>query len=725
MICLLILVFFFLYQQIFPFPFPDYSGYAGDKLVLTGKVVQKSYQTDNSGCVSCVITLDCVATEDKTISESAKKVRVFTDREPAYGSIVQVRGKLRTFEEARNPGGFDGVRYYATQGLSFDLVCAVLLKESVSHDRLRESIWQLRCKLNEILTDFLSEEDAGIIATMLLGEKSGLDSSTKELFKRNGVVHILTVSGLHISILGMGLYQLLRKLRLPITPSAMFAMFVMLLYGILVGMTASSFRAMFMFAMHLLARVLGRTYDLLTALALAAVLLLFKEPLFFYHSGYLFSFASVFAIGALLPLFSAKKWLQPLTSCLCIYLVTLPIHLGSYYEYPYISFLLNLLVIPLMSVLLELSVCLLVSGVCIPVVGRLFAWPVSWILKLYRGLCHIGDSLSWQNEVLGHSQHWQIIVYVLILALLLVWWNRCREMTELGRNLLLACGLLFLTARFGGTFRITFLDVGQGDCIYVRSEGNRSYLFDGGSTTVSQVGKYRMIPYLKYLGADEIECVFLSHLDEDHICGVVELMENGRENGIRIHAIALPDIADTAKDEAYRELEACAERYGIALHYFHAGMTISEGELQIRCIHPHEGAAANDPNENSLCFLVSNRSVQLLLTGDVTGQGEEQMWQEAVRYLPKNEEQAEADCILIWKIAHHGSKYSTPLKHLQEYPPSFAVISAGAGNTYGHPHSETLNRLQEVGTVVYRTDRSGAVEITVDKGSLLISEYLK
>lgn len=165
---------------------------------LTGKVSQKVYQTDFQGKVVCLVYLTEISCGEVLQAQGVpipEGVRVYVDREPTWGSTVVVKGKLRSYREPTNPGEFDARLYYRTLGLEFDLTQAVILRESVSYDRLRENLWWLRIYLVRQLQRYLREEDASVVSTMLLGEKSTLDAQTRDLFKRNGVIHILTVSG--------------------------------------------------------------------------------------------------------------------------------------------------------------------------------------------------------------------------------------------------------------------------------------------------------------------------------------------------------------------------------------------------------------------------------------------------------------------------------------------------------------------------------------------------
>jgi len=717
MMCLLAVIFLLVYQQLHPYPFPDYSVWERKQLRLTGTVTQKQRQTNEDGTQTYIVYLKHIqvseadegARDEFPIAEGA---RVYLDEEPRCGSVVEVEGKLRTFRQATNPGGFDARLYYRTLGLSFSLTGAELIRESAEYDKFTEALWQWKQDLVTLLASYLRGEDAALVSTMLLGEKANLDAETKNSFQRNGVIHILTVSGLHISILGMGLYRLLRKLLMPVIPAAAVAMGVMLCYGTMVGTGASCFRALFMFGMHLTADVCGRTYDLLTALALAAVLLLFGEPMYFYNSGYLFSFASVLAIGALLPLFPAKrKLIQSFVTCFVVYLGTIPIHLLYYYEYPYISFVLNLLVIPLMSVLLKLSLGLLAAAKLAPPVARLLAVPIGLILNFYRWLMSVGDRVAWSNEIMGEVRPVQVVIYIALLAVLIIWWNARPELTTLSRNLFVCCALLFLTARFFSSgLSVTMLDVGQGDCILI--ERNRKVcVIDGGSSSQEGIGEYTLSPYLKSRGIGEIDTVFVTHTDKDHYSGIEELILTGETEHIKIERLILPALLNP--DEDYLRLCEEAKGAGIRVYVIGAGESVSFEDVTLKCLHPCKDAAYPDKNEASLVLLADWKGFTALFTGDLDGQAEAAFAESCARLCD----------VSLLKVGHHGSAASSKEELLETVKPEIALISCAADNSYGHPAAETLDRLEKIGSKVYITKDCGAITVRVSNGRMWVETF--
>lgn len=254
----------------------------------------------------------------------------------------------------------------------------------------------------------------------------------------------------------------------------------------------------------------------------------------------------------------------------------------------------------------------------------------------------------------------------------------------------------------GDGMQVTVLDVGQGDSIHIRGESGE-YLVDGGSSDVSSVGTYRIEPYLLSNAADTLNYVFVTHGDEDHISGIVELLE-GQKLGVRIKTLVLPP--EEYCEEKLLGLARTAEKNGTRVVTMSAGDALEEG---ITCLGPEKGAGISPGNEASLVLSLTYGNFDMLLTGDVEGKGEDA--------LVESGRLRKCD---VLKAAHHGSKNSSQEPFLESVKPSVTLISAGVDNRYGHPHEETLKRLEAAGSRVYSTQENGAVRIWTDGENMKI-----
>lgn len=704
-------------------------------LFLTSVVIQKEHTSSGEDGISCSKNLIC------EISQDAR---------PKIGSEVRIKGKFNYFSHATNEGEFDAAQYYRIQDVAGSIKKARLLGCGRKFSLWREGLYQLKLYWKERLFRIFPEKEASVLCTMLLGDKDMLDSEVKELYQRNGIVHILSISGLHITFIGMGIYKLLRRLGCPKMIAALAGGFLLIQYGILTGMGVSACRAIGMYLIRMLGECVGRTYDMMTALGVMAVIMLMKQPKYLRHSGFVLSFCSICGIGLLLPALqitlpvkqktrNLKAAVQTIVSGLqqsflaglSITLFTLPVQLYFYYEIPVYSVFLNLLVLPLMSIVMVVGLAVLL----IPGAGILMG-IVQWILSGYEMACLAAEKLPFHTWTPGCPRIWQIAVYYILLSVVIIFGNYCARRIKISKEnskilsgqhsrlwgsyvILLVAAVLQLGVRFHSGVTVTFLDVGQGDCIFVRTDQGENYLFDAGSSDKSQIGNSVIIPFLKYHGIRHLDAVFVSHPDKDHCSGILELIESGKQNGISVEKLILPDISDKQKEEDLRTLRSGVRAAGAAaptIAYISRGTNWQSGSTKFMCLHPASGMETEDVNSYSECFLMEYEGFSMLLTGDVQGDGERELMQELTfRQTGK---------ITVLKVAHHGSRNSTPTQLLDRLQPALAVISCGADNSYGHPHAELIERLEAEKCVILKTPETGAVTVIANRKGIKVYSVL-
>ena len=318
--CLGVMAVLFFLVRIRPAPFEDYGAYQGKTVAVTGRVYAKETAQREQGPVQVVYLklsgydaqdrservagagVDGARTSPRDESgiccgppgEKALCYLAAGQKEPELGSVVRIKGKLSVFEKATNQGQFDARSYYQILGISYRLSQAEISSKTGKYHIVSENLYQLRRFLSEKLSQALPQREASVMQTMLLGEKSGMDQELKALYQRNGIAHILAISGLHISMLGMGLCRLLRKCGVPMKISAAASFVLILLYGVMTGFSVSALRAILMFCLRM-------------GSILAAAGILLGQPLYFYHSGFLFSFGCVAGIGLLVPLLTVQE----------------------------------------------------------------------------------------------------------------------------------------------------------------------------------------------------------------------------------------------------------------------------------------------------------------------------------------------------------------------------------------------------------------------------------
>lgn len=711
-------------------------------IIVQGKI----YKIENTA-FGTNIYLKGVEVENGEKSVSVKRIFVNTEKIPnvKIGNIIKVRGKLRQFEEAANKGNFDSRKYYLSLGFYGKIEAGTIEVINSEYSGIRQGLYELRMEIIERLEKLCSDNKGifsiinnknGIIGAIILGDKTDLDSDIKELYSVSGIAHILAISGLHISFIGMAIYRLLRR-RFRFLFSAAVSIPVVLSFGIMSGFGISTIRSIIMFILKIIGEVLGRKYDAITAISLAGLVLLVQNPFVVCNSGFQMSFGAIIAIVLILPvveeiLNTDNKIIKVISANFTISLVMNPILAWNYYELPTFSFLLNIVVVPLMSVVIVSSIAGIFCSCIMFGFGKVVIFPGCGILELYTFLCNIINKSSVASIVVGQPKVTIIIVYYAILLVVLFGLKNIRTKytrAEKERNIIkketglvlekkakkerrikgqnvklrLACivGFLLLNCLIyyipNPGFYITFINVGQGDGILIHGDNGTKVMVDGGSTSEKQVAKNCIVPYLKAEGIGTIDYSIITHTDKDHISGILEILENNNSNRIRIKNLVMPDI--NMKDDTYNELIEKAKLKKINVLYIKKGDTLSLGKTKIKCIYPETTTTASDKNDYCTVLSVKNKTSKILLTGDISKEIEE-----------KIKDDIEENYTVL-KVAHHGSNYSSSEKFLKKVNPKYSIISVGKNNSYGHPGNETMERLRKQGGVIYRTDEKGGITI--------------
>lgn len=728
-----------------------------------------------------------------------------------YGKKICVRGTVVPMKIARNYGNYDEYSSLRSKGVLLKISADsielngvsegkdVAAGKDVTEDRdieervtLKYIVARLKIYFKGILRDISTEEEYGILAAMVLGENEEVDKDVKELYSLSGISHIMAISGLHISLIGMGIYKLLRK-KMRYVSSAIISMSVMLFFLILIGNPISAARAIIMFLVHMIADLYGRKYDVLSALSLAAILLLFDNPYYILNASFHLSFGAMLAVSVCAPiamdfffgevsegeskvkvkasrgsanaketdisngvdaldeaetnnetckeskisvLMRGIKNLFRTLAKMLIFNITLSIALmplNSYLFYRHSSYspLVNMVVVPLVSLVVSMTLLGMLVAVLIPSAGAFLLGTAVYLLRFFTWLSEKVVSLPYASVVTGKLTLKEVcICYVLLGMCLIVMFNQRARIVRNWLSRKVTCVVVFVVMfgfcsiifrnKYEG-FSINFLDVGQGSAIYIKSETGNDYLIDGGSSDEKNIGEYKLESFLEARQVSSLEYVVITHCDTDHISGIVELMERGN---MEIGNIVLPDILPEARDENYIKIVELAESQGIKIAYMQEGDRLGDGELVFTCINPGgmsgemDRSGNIDINESSLVLVAEYKGLVSVFTGDIGKKTE--------KSLLDTLEQFDLDRkLVIFDVAHHGSKNSNSQEMIDVLKPRVAVISCGKDNSYGHPAEEVLERLYGAGCDVWCTYESGQVEVYESKKGMMVRGYVR
>ena len=664
-----------------------------------------------------------------------------SDNIPNY-SKIKADGQVEVFKTASNEGGFDAKAYYNSLGL----VCKITGQEAntIQTKGLAkyDLLYRLSKNLSELYEACLPGEEAGFLASIALGDKSGLNGDLKTLFQEAGLAHVLAVSGLHVSVVCMGLYSFLRKRGISFLTSGVTSGVIALLYGALTGFSVSAVRAVGTFIIYLLAQILGEAYDMLTSLALVAILLLLQNPLYLKNSSFIFSFSAVLGViffaKPMANLFDEyckkqqeekikiiglqeshkkgrlqiikEKVLSNLVFSGMLTAATIPLVGQLFYQVPIYATFLNLFVLPLMPYLLGLG---LIGGFCGLVyfpACQLILGICHYIIYLYEMLASLFTSLPFATFITGHHSMVKIVLYYMLLLaivhglpsiVLKLRTLKLGKVIVLQFALIICCSFIYLQPEKTG-FEIDVLDVGQGDGIFISTAEGLHVFIDGGSTSSSQVGKYTILPFLKYKGVGYIDYWFISHTDEDHISGLIELINMDYDIKNIVVSAKMPD------SDNWQSIKTLAKERQINICYMNKGDKVTSQTTELTCLFPDNDYFSEDVNSMCLCLLIKydadkdgEEDFTGFFGGDVAAEEEE--------LISENNSIEDIDFL---KVSHHGSKYSSADSFISSLNPKIAAISCSKTNRYGHPAKEAVERIEKYGCQIYYTMESGRIKIT-------------
>ena len=681
-------------------PLPEQKGVA-----LSGRICgMPEWREETQRCI-CII-------EDIRIdgAEVPGKLRLYlrSDEEnlellqaPALGQRIACTASIWQGDPATNPGQFDFDAYLRLQGLSGYATAKI---EDATLDAPQYSLSDRHKLLIErigLRIDRLFPEHSAIARAFLIGDRSALSEEERSSFSDSGAAHLLAISGMHISILAGALMLALRRI-LNRRRSFGLVLILLLVYGALIGFSASLTRAILMFAIFGAAPLLGRYSDAPTRLAAALFAYLLARPIAILDIGFVLSYGASAGILLLTPalrdllhleellhrrpghslrarlLHRPLRWIAGMVvTSLAAQLAILPAVIHSFGAQPLFSIAVNLVAVPLAML-----------GYIVAIIGIILGFaPVAQLADCIFGLLtacvrFFGD-LPLSTLRIARFPLW---LTILCAAACLLSSNLSRLSMRVRRflplTILLAALLsngLSLLSTLGCS--VVFLDAGQADCAVIRSEG-KVYLVDAGDS---------YSPAADYLSAMnyELEAVFLSHPHADHIAGLAGVLEICTPRRIYIS----PNWDRLDADAGAMELVNAAVDLGAELVQVSAGDEIAlSGKTLLQVLSPTAGIPADSANDDSLILRLNYGNCSCAFTGDasaaiVTG--------------------LIGDCDVL-KVGHHGAAKSVNSELLTELTPSVAVISVGENN-YGHPAPETLEMLELAGSRICRTDACGAI----------------
>lgn len=698
------------------------AGYAGQEPLRIEAVVEGRPEGVYTGGTRLVLRAERLYRGERGFPVAGKVLLFVRTGELRLGDGDRLlfSSRLRRPRPYGLPGEFDYRRYLAYRGV---LVTAmvngaedlVLIKQG---EGWRREVDLLAARLCRLVDRNVPEEEGGILKALLLGLSSGVSPQWVESYARSGVNHILSISGFHVGILFVCLYQTLFflgrgfeavALRVNLKRWALLASVpVVLFYLMLSGGAPATLRSVLMIALGAAALTVNREVEPVQVIMLAAFSILAITPQLLFDLGFQLSFLAIWGLvlfaapaeAALKGMGRCRRWLLLLVVASLSAIAATAVPVAYYFHrVSLIGIVANLVVVPLMGYgavvvgFSALSVSLLSEPLARPLL-LLAAWLVKVSDQAILFLARVPPVTSYRPDEVD-----LFLAYLLLSALTFIGPARLRALV--GGFLLGA--LLFLGIASArevndpGSLRVTYLSIGQGDAALVRFPGGKTMLIDGGGSYHEgdqRVGDRLLAPALWRLGVKRIDYLVATHPHPDHFQGLLTLAASFPvaefwESGVSPGPVE------------YRKLRWILTAKGVPIRTLCAGEPpIAIGEAVVEPLWPDPGESPpEDENDTSLVLRVRFGRAALLFTGDLSSAAEEELIARRARLF----------CSIL-KVAHHGSRYSSTIPFLKAASPGAAVISAGFENTFRLPAADTLKRFEALNIPVYRTDLQGTIE---------------
>jgi len=635
------------------------------------------------------------------------------------GDRISGELKLSLPSRARNPHAFDYARFLRWQGVSVaaDSRFAALLVNPDNRNGMRWfQEWQ-SAAADHLERVFADSTTAGYMKSLLLGMPEGVDPELETMYADLGLIHVLAVSGLHVTLVSAGFVHLAQWAGIPRQTAAGIAVLLIALYVLLVGASASAVRAGIMGAVALCSQLVRARIPLRDIWAFSLLLMLLYNPYHLWQTGFQLSFAVTLGLILYVPIMQYMphprwNWAKSLIGVTFSAQVTsFPFLVYWFHQFSPLSWLVNLVAVPILSlVVLPAGYLAVLLGWIHPSLSMLPAALAGWVLRAV----HFPLPLLQSNLVpFSHwpHPHWLwLLAFALLFAAVPYLWSRGYQRP---RDTALFLGLfvfLLILGRqpFSGAHevRITFLDVGQGDSIVVEVGKKAVYLIDGGGTPLHpaaelwrvrrdpfEVGKDILLPYLRARGIERIDRLVMTHGDFDHIGGLAGLLPRFSFGAVLVNG--------KEPKETEAKLITQFRNRNIPVGTAARGRNWCDRD-QVCWTWLHPGDTVEKDNDASIVLRLSAYGHTVLFTGDLEQAGERQLLDSGL-----------LDAVDVLKVGHHGSSTSSSDAFLAAIDPKAAVISAGKQNRYGHPSTEVIKRLADRGITIFRTDLQGAITLVI------------
>lgn len=744
---------------------PTILNYADQsKMAVEGVVIESpvSYQDKDVVMVSSIRVL-----KEDAYMQTTGNIRLVIP--PAlnfqYGDFIRFHSHLKTIRNFNNPGRFDYQRYMNLQGIFVSGFVSdrsdIMLIRKATAGSLKRKMESFRNYLIQIINKNSFSPEKEIIKAMILGNQNEIPADIRDSFNKTGTAHILSISGLHIGmvaatffllfflLLKSSPYMMLRFNIIKIAASGSFAM--VFIYALIAGMGVTVMRATLMAFIFLMALLTGKQKNLYNTLAIAGLLILLISPEALFDISFQLSFMSVLAIIYFVPRFNflpldkfsdMPLWIRSIIKyiyfsaiiCVAATLGTLPLIIYYFDRVSLVSMIANMIAVPLLGTLTLAVAMFFILFSFSPVISGFFIQMATFLTQISITIIHKFASLPYSSLSIPKLNFVEIaLFYVLMVFITKFMDEKKKEQLGVMPSRVQSATLKYLSAiiivffildityftlrdQFSSDLRITVLDVGQGNCTVIQLPGGYNMIVDGGGFAKGSfdVGKGVVAPFLYKKRINRIDTALLSHPHPDHLLGLIYILNNFKvhqlwKNNLTIDAIAYPQWEETIR----------------ARHVHVSSMTKSIpdkifNKVRLKILWPPDkdfddshNLSYDAVNDSSVVLKITYGKISFLIPGDISADIEKSLVQSNI--------DLKSDVVIA---PHHGSSNSSSIEFIKAVSCRYVVFSAGKSNVFKHPHPSIIQRYQEAGATILRTDLHGAISFTTNGDDLKVSTFI-
>lgn len=653
-----------------------------------------------------------------TVNETPENQARLSDLK-LYNSL-KLTGRLSVPFKAGNPSQFDYGNYlrnHNAYAVFYSNDFELLDKEYTLKEKFRQGVNDYRENILAIHSKYLPSPNLEILGGIVFGDDAVSPPATvKQSFINSGLLHILAASGMNVAFIYGFFFFLMSLFGMKFKLRVLFGMLMVVIYSLMTGLGASVIRAACMLLFVLAGKLIDRDAHSISLLSFVALLMLLYNPLWINDVGFQLSFIVTFGILVMAPAFSRFKnrvldfVVSTLTIPVIAQLWVIPIQIFYFNNISLYSVFANIMSVPIVMVLSFGGFISSLLSVIKPIadfVCKIFDFILNPLITVLVNISDFWGKLPNSAIQTSHPSVFQIIIYYgILLCLSALLYKELKE-KYLKKILVTLVSLLIvllisvIPVKNSG-LEITAFDVGNADCFLIKTPENKYIMIDtgkfgykGGKSQAEVI----VIKYLKDRGISNLDSIIVTHFDNDHCGGAVDLM-----NSVKVNKIYLNDL-NHQSNASYNIYRTASEK-GVKQILVQNGQTVYEnGGLRIVNLNNYSGKSDND---NSIITLLTYNDFSMLFTGDAGING----INSALAYIPKK--------ITVLKVPHHGAVGGVNKDLISYLAPKYSLVSTGE-NQFGHPSIYTLELLKN--SVILRTDVNNSIKFVVNKKGLKVLSY--